>query len=113
MPVVVFCAEQEIDDKDGHGGAGDGHDAVAEEQKAKHVIDFAEPDVIQNEEEFHEDGAKREDANQEHGRDGAKIGCWGRNLARNLVHADRWLNRLQCISGYLTRIKGKGNLQHA
>ena len=96
--MIVLRAEQEVDEKDGDGGAGDSHDAVAQEQKAEHVIDFAEPDVVQDEEELYEDGAKREDADQEHGRNGAKIGRWGRDLARNLVHADRGLNRLQRIS---------------
>ena len=66
LPMVVLSAEQEIDEEDGDGGASGDHDAVAEEQEAEHVIDFAEPHVVHDEVELDEDGAKGEDANKRH-----------------------------------------------
>ena len=65
--MVVLGAEQEVDEEDGDGGAGDDHEAVAEEEEAEHVVDFAEPHVVHDEVELDEDGAKGEDAYEGHG----------------------------------------------
>ena len=73
--MVVFRAQQEVDEENCDGGAGDYHDAVAEEQEAKHVVDFPKPHVVHDKVELDENGAEGEYANEEHGRDWAEVGC--------------------------------------
>lgn len=75
LPVVVLGAEQEVDEQHGDGGAGEDRDQVAEEEEAEHVVDLAEPDVVEDEEELDEDGAEGEDADKGHGGQGAQVGC--------------------------------------
>ena len=72
--MVIFTAEQEVDEEDGNGGAGNDHDAVAEEEETEHVVYFAEPHVVHDEVELHEDGAEREDAHKDHGGQRAEVG---------------------------------------
>jgi len=72
--VIVFTAEQEVDQQDSDSGASDDHDAVAEKEKAEHVVDFAEPHVIHDEVELDEDSTEREGADQKHGRERAEVG---------------------------------------
>lgn len=73
--MVVLRAKQEVDEQDGDSGTSDNHDSVAEEEEAEHVVDFAEPHVVHNEVELYEDGTEGENADEEHGGDGAKVGC--------------------------------------
>ena len=69
--MVVFGAQKVVDEHDGDGGARDDHDAVAEEQEAEHVVDAVEPQAVHNEVKLDEDGAKGEEADEEHGGEGA------------------------------------------
>ena len=93
--MVVLSAEQEVDEEDRHSGTSDNHDAVAEEQKSEHVVDFAEPHVVHDEVKLNKDGAKRENTNKGHRGERAQIsGAW-RDLAWNLVHANGRLNGLK------------------
>jgi hypothetical protein len=62
MPVVVLTAEKEVDHEHGDGCAGDDHEAVAEEEKAEHIIDLAEPDGGHDEIKFNEDGPEWQNA---------------------------------------------------
>ena len=73
--MVVFRAQQEVDEEYCDGGAGDNHDAVAEEEEAKHVVHFSKPHVVHDKVELDENGAKGEDANEQHGGNGAEVGC--------------------------------------
>lgn len=41
LPVVVFAAEEEVDEQDGDRAASDNHDRIREEEEAKHVVHFA------------------------------------------------------------------------
>lgn len=86
--MVVLGAEQEIDEEHGDGGGGDDHDGVAEEEEAEHVVHLAEPHVVHDEVELHEDGAEGEDADEGHGGEGAQVGGGGGDLAGDLVDAD-------------------------
>lgn len=87
VPVVVLGAEQEVDEEDcDRGGRGD-HEAVAEEEEAEHVVHLAEPDGAHDEVELDEDGAEGEEADEQHGRDRAQVGCRRGDLARDLVCA--------------------------
>lgn len=72
--MIVLCAEQEVDEQHGDGGAGQDHDQVAEEKEAEHVVELAEPDVVEDEEELDEDGAEGEDTDEGHGGEGAQVG---------------------------------------
>ena len=71
LPMVIFRAEEEVYEQDRYGGAGDDHDAVAEEEEAEHVVDLSEPHVVHDKVEFDEDGAKRKDSDEEHRRYGS------------------------------------------
>lgn len=73
--MVVLGAEEEVNEQHGDGGAGENHDQVAEEEEAKHVVDLAEPDVVEDEEKLDEDSAEREDADKGHGGEGPQVGC--------------------------------------
>ena len=73
--MVVFRAQQEVDEENCDGGAGDDHDAVAEEEEAKHVVDFSKPHVVHDKVELDENRPEGEDANEEHGRNRAEVGC--------------------------------------
>ena len=73
--MIVFTAEQKVDEEDGDGRTRDDHDAVAEEEEAEHVVDFSEPHVVHDEVELDEDCAKGEDTDEEHGGDGAEVCC--------------------------------------
>ncbi len=64
--MVVLGAEQEVDEQDGDGGARDDHNAVAEEEEAEHVVDFAEPHVVHDEVELDEDCTEWKDADESH-----------------------------------------------
>lgn len=66
LPMVILTAEKEVDQQNGDGGACDDHDAVAEEEEAEHVVDFAEPHVVHDEVKLDKDGAEGEDADQKH-----------------------------------------------
>ena len=66
--MIILAAEEEIDQQHANGGASDDHDGVSEEEETEHVVDLAEPHVVHDEEEFDEDGAEGEDADEEHGR---------------------------------------------
>lgn len=66
LPMVVLATEQEVDEQDRDGGACDDHDTIAEEEEAKHIVNFAEPHVVHDEIELNEDGAEWEDANEKH-----------------------------------------------
>lgn len=72
--MIVLRTEQEVDQEYRDGGTGDDHDAVAEEEKAEHVVDFAEPHVVHDEVELDEDGAEGEDTDEEHGWEWAEVG---------------------------------------
>ena len=86
--MVILATKQEVYHEHGDSGASNDHKSVAEEQEAEHVVDLAEPDRGHDEVEFDENGAEGEDADQEHGWDGAHVGGARWNLARNLVGAD-------------------------
>lgn len=73
--MVVFRAQQEVDEEYRDGGAGDDHDAVAEEEEAKHVVHFPKPHVIHDKVELDENGAEGKDANEQHGGNGAEVRC--------------------------------------
>ena len=73
--MVVFRAQQEVYEENRDSGAGDDHDAVAEEQETKHVVDFSKPHVVHDKVELNENGAEGEDADEEHGRDRAEVRC--------------------------------------
>ena len=62
--MIIFATQQEVHEKDGNGSASDDHDAVAQEEEAEHIVHFSKPHVVHDEIEFHEDGAKGEDADQ-------------------------------------------------
>ena len=53
--MIVLTTEQEVDEENGDGGAGDDHDTVAKEEEAEHVIHFPKPHVIHDEVELDED----------------------------------------------------------
>ena len=72
--MIILTAEQEVNEENGDGRAGDDHDAVAKEEEAEHVVYFAEPHVVHDEVEFDENGTKGKDANEEHGRYRPEIG---------------------------------------
>ena len=72
--MIVFAAEQEVDEQDRNGGTGDNHNAIAEEKESEHVVYLPKPHVVHDEVEFDEDSAKWENANQEHRGDGPKVG---------------------------------------
>lgn len=93
--MIVLTAEQEVDEQDSNGGAGDDHDAIAEEQKAEHIVDFAEPHVVHDEVELNENSAERKNTDEKHGGDGAQVGGRGRDLAWDLVDANWRLDRLK------------------
>lgn len=92
--MVILRAEQEIHEQDGDGSAGDDHDAVAEKEEAEHVVDFTEPHVVHDEIELDHDGAEGEDADKEHGGEGAEVGYGRGDLAGDLVGADGGLDGL-------------------
>lgn len=73
--MVVFRAQEEVNKENCDGSAGDDHDAVAEEEEAKHVVDFSKPHVVHDKVELDENRAEGEDANKEHGRNRAEVGC--------------------------------------
>ena len=62
--MVILTAEQEVDQQNGDGRAGDDHYAIAEEQKAEHVIDFVEPDAVHDEVELDKNGTEGKNANK-------------------------------------------------
>lgn len=66
LPVIILRAEQKVHHEDGDGGGRDDHEAVAEEEEAEHVVDAREPDGVHDKVEFDKDGAKGEDADDEH-----------------------------------------------
>ena len=72
--MIVLRTEQEVDQEYRDGGTGDDHDAIAEEEEAEHVVDFAEPHVVHDEVARDEDAAAGEDADEELGWEGAEVG---------------------------------------
>ena len=90
MPMVIFAAKQVVDEENGDGGAGDDHEEIAEEEKAKHVVELAEPDRSHDEVELDKDRAEGQETDYKHG--GDRFQVWRRwwDLAGDLVGPHRW-----------------------
>ena len=71
--MIVLTAEQEVNQQHSDGRTGDYHNPVAEKEESEHIVDLAKPHVVHDEVELDEDGAEREDSDEEHGREGAKV----------------------------------------
>ncbi len=56
--MIVLGAKQEVYEEDGDGSTSDDHNAIAEEEKPEHVVDFAEPHIVHDKVEFDKDGAE-------------------------------------------------------
>lgn len=87
MPVVLLGAKQEVHHEDGDSGTNHNHEAVAEEEESKHVIDSAEPNGAHDEVELNEDGTERQETNNQHAGEGLEVGGDRGDLARDLVGA--------------------------
>ena len=87
--MIILATEKEVYHQDGNGRAGDDHETVADEEEAKHVVHLAKPDGRHDEVEFHEDGAERKNTNEEHRGNWSHVERGRRDLARDLVGADR------------------------
>ena len=93
--MVVLRAKEIVNEHDGDGRAGDDHNAVAQEEKAEHVVNLIEPDAVHDEVELDEDSTEGEGANEEHGWNGPEVGRARGNLAGDLVGADGSLDALR------------------
>lgn len=93
--MVVLAAEQEVDQQDRDCSAGDDHDAVAKEEESEHIVHFAEPHIVHDEVELDKDGAKRENADEQHRGNRAQVGGRWWDLARDLIDANGRLDRLR------------------
>ena len=71
--MIVLTAEQEVNQQHSDGRTGDYHNPVAEKEESEHIIHLAKPHVVHDEVELDEDGAEREDSDEEHGREGAEV----------------------------------------
>lgn len=96
--MIVFTTQEKVDEQHADRCTRDDHDRVGEEEKTEHVVHFAEPHVVHDEEEFDKDGAEWEYTDEEHRGEGPKVGCAGRYLAGNLVDADRRCDRLSYVN---------------
>ena len=67
LPMIVLRAKKEVDQEDRYSSAGKDHDAVAYEEKAKHVVYSPEPYIVEDKVELDKDRAKREYAHKSHG----------------------------------------------
>ena len=88
LPVIVLGAEDEIRHQHSNCSRSDDHEAKAQKQEAEHVVNPAEPDAVHDEVELDEDGAKGQDADQQHAGNGTHVARAGRDLAGDLVGAD-------------------------
>ena len=71
--MIVLTAEQEVNQQHRDGRTRNYHNPVAEKEKPEHIVYLAKPHVVHDEVELDEDGAEREDADEEHGRDGPQV----------------------------------------
>ena len=94
LPVVVLAAEQEIHHQDRDRRTAHDHQAVADEEKAEHVVHLVEPDAVHDEVKFGEDGGERKHTDDEHAWDWAEVAGTRWDLARYLIRADGCLDSL-------------------
>ena len=57
--MIVLFAQKEVDKQNCHRSAGEGHDTIAQEQEAEHVVDSAKPDIVEYEIKLDENRAER------------------------------------------------------
>lgn len=94
-PVVVLGAQVKVAQQNRRLRAGDDQDQKHQKQKAKHVVHLAGPERVQDEEQLDEDAAEGQDAAHDDAGHGLGVDRLVRDLARDLVGADRVLEGLE------------------
>lgn len=94
LPVVVFAAQEEIDDQDRNRGARHHHQAVREEKEAKHVVDFALPYAVHYKVELAGCGTESEHASDEHAWQRTDKASTSGYLTWDLIRMHGWMNGL-------------------
>lgn len=94
LPPVVLCAQQEVHQEDGGSCRSNNHQAVAQEQESKHVIDFVGPERGHDEVELNKDSPEGKDTRQQEGRDRPEGTGHRRNLTWDLICFGRSFNSL-------------------
>ena len=92
LPVVILRTERKVNHQHRHRRTGDHHQQVAEKEEAKHVVNLAEPDAVDDKVQLGRDGAKGGHADQQRTRNRSEIVAArllrrGGDLPRDLVRA--------------------------